>query len=156
MSRAIFFSKKHVLFTKVISITIVDQTPEVADLMDNHEKIPIPIQNIVKPKDENEGLLKMSFSPTFLQTFLVKEVDMCKHMHFVAPDSIWVSGNQQNLMLTNTKGEILYHVKCNRSHGIHTVSSDRNLIYIDNDSNIQKLSEDLKFTKIVLEKENSQ
>lgn len=153
---ATFFTKQHVLFALAISITIVDQNPDIDDLMDYHGKIPIPVQNIAKPKDENDGLLKMSFSPTFLQSFLVKGVKMCRHMSFVAPYNIWVSDNQQNLTLTNTKGKILYHVKRNRSHGIHTVGSDRNLIYIDNDYNITKLSEDLKFTKIFLEKENSQ
>lgn len=125
--------------------------------MEYHDrKIPIYVQTKVKPNKENDRLLIMSFSPTFLQSFLVKGVDGCKHMSFVTPDDIWVSDNQQNLMLTNTKGELLHLVKSNRSHGVHTVSSDRELIYIDNDNDIMKLSKDMKISKKILKTENSQ
>lgn len=144
------------LFGLAFSITVVDQNPDIADWMEYHGKIRIPVQSIIKQKDENDGLLKMSSSPKFLQSFLVKGIDMWKHMSFLAPDNIWVSDNKQNLMLTNKKGEHLHLVKRNRSNGIHTVSRDRDLIYIDNDNNIKTLSSDLKLTKTFLETKNSQ
>lgn len=145
------------LFGLAISIPIVDQNPDIADCVEYHGQIPIPVQNIIKPTDEKDGLLKMSLSPTFLQSFKVKRVHMCKHMSFLAPDNIWVSDDKNRILLTNIKGGTLHLVKRNRSHGIHTVSSDRDLIYIDNDNNIKTLSEDLKLlTTTFLEAENSQ
>lgn len=137
------------LFGLAISIPIVDQNPDIADCVEYLGQIPIPVQNIIKPTDEKDGLLKMSLSPTFLQSFKVKRVHMCKHMSFLAPDNIWVSDDKNRILLTNIKGGSLHLVKRNRSHGIHTVSSDRDLIYIDNDNNIKTLSEDLKLTTTI-------
>lgn len=65
------------LFGLAISITIVDQNPDIADWVEYHGQIPIPVQNITKPINEKDGLLKMSLSPTLLQSFLIKRVHMC-------------------------------------------------------------------------------
>lgn len=118
-----------VLFNLIINtcITIVDQHQDIADVIDYKRKILI----IVKPNKENDELLKATFPPKFLESFLVQGVDMCTHMSFITPDNIWVSDSLDNLILTNTNGENLYHVKCYRKcNGIHTVSRDRELIYI--------------------------
>lgn len=143
-----------VLFNLIINacITIVDQNQDIADVIDYKRKILI----IVKPNKENDELLKATYPPKFLESFLVQGVDMCTHMSFITPDNIWVSDSLDNLILTNTNGENLYHVKCYRKcNGIHTVSRDRELIYIDNNNDIKKLSEDLKYTTTFLETKNS-
>lgn len=75
-------------------------------------------------------------------------------MFFLVFDNIWVSDDKNCILLINIKGENLYYVKCNRSYGIYIVSSDRDLIYIDNDNNIKMLLEDLKLIIIFLEVEN--
>lgn len=81
---------------------------------------------------------------------------MCTHMSFVTPNNIWVSDTRNNIILTNTNGEKLYHVKCyQRCNGIHTVSSDGELLYMDHNNDIKKLSADLNFTTTFLETNNS-
>lgn len=98
----------------------------------------------------------MTFPPKFLESFFVQGVEMCTHMSFVTPNNIWVSDTRKNIILTNTNGEKLYHVKCyQRCNGIHTVSSVGELLYIDNNNDIKKLSADLNFTTTFLETNNS-
>lgn len=98
----------------------------------------------------------MTFPPKFLESFFVQGVEMCTHMSFVTPNNIWVSDTRNNIIFTNTNGEKLYHVKCyQRCNGIHTVSSDGELLYMDNNNDIKKLLADLNFTTTFLETNNS-
>lgn len=70
------------------------------------------------------------------------------------PNNVWVSDISNNLIFTNTKCENIHHVNhinIGRGHGIHTVNSDNELIYIDNANNIKKLSSDTKTTTTFVE-----
>ncbi|XP_062587784.1 uncharacterized protein LOC134249448 [Saccostrea cucullata] len=64
-----------------------------------------------------------------------------RHISQVTSDRVWIS-DRQNIILTNTDGDKLDHVTGigGYGHGVHTVSSEGDLIYIDNENNIQKLS----------------
>lgn len=140
-----YSANTHVQYHLIINITVVDQNQDIVDVIDYNRKITI----VAKPSEENAGLLKTTFPLEFLESFFVQGVDICTHMSFITPDNIWVSDSNNNLILTNTSGENLYQVQCYRKcYGKRTVSSDRELVYIDNNNDIKKLSEDLKLTKV--------
>lgn len=80
----------------------------------------------------------------------VKEINRCNHISCVTPDRIWLSDDKNNLILKNTSGDTLHRRKDIYSghlysgDGIHDVNSDNDLIYIDRENNINKLSSDMK------------
>lgn len=122
-----YSANTHVLYNLIIKITIVDQNQDIADVIDCNRKITI----VAKPNEENAELLKTTFPLKFLESFFVQCIDICTHMSFITPDNIWVSDSNDNLILTNTSDENLYQVQCYRNcYGKHTVSSDREVIYI--------------------------
>lgn len=59
---------------------------------------------------------------------------------------VWASDHRNNLILTNTSGDILHHLTelCTGYDGSHAVTSKGELIYIDKSFNIIKLSNDIK------------
>ncbi|XP_061195226.1 uncharacterized protein LOC133203464 [Saccostrea echinata] len=64
------------------------------------------------------------------------------HITRVSSDRVWIS-DYNNLILTNTAGDKLHHLTgIDRGYGVHTVTRDGDLIYIDSHSNINKLSTD--------------
>ncbi|XP_061195215.1 uncharacterized protein LOC133203452 [Saccostrea echinata] len=74
----------------------------------------------------------------------VTGVSVCDHISRVSTDRVWISGYSNNLILTNTAGDKLHHLTGIGSgyRGVHTVTRDGDLIYIDSHSNINKLSTD--------------
>lgn len=95
--------------------------------------------------------LKEFKPPKLHHTFSVDGADRCIHISFVKPENAWISDDKDNIIFTNSKGDNLHHVKHkSRNHGIHTVNSDSELIYIDNENNIRKLLKDKKATMIYL------
>eukprot|EP00105_Crassostrea_gigas_P007551 XP_011421835.1 PREDICTED: uncharacterized protein LOC105324463 [Crassostrea gigas] len=100
----------------------------------------------------NQCLLKLSFGAVFHQSLTVTGVHCCFHISCVTSDRVWVSDHRNNLILTDTTGVPLYRVEdlCN-GYGIHTVNSDSELIYIDRNYNINKLSKDMKITTTFIE-----
>lgn len=116
-----------------------------------------------KPK-EGKKLLKLASPPKLLRSLTVEGVGGCGHISRVTSDRVWVSDDKNNIVLTNTAGDRLHHredICCNiieedlcsdlperdLYHGLHTVNSERELIYIDIDYNIIKLSKDMTSTK---------
>ncbi|XP_062570013.1 uncharacterized protein LOC134232059 [Saccostrea cucullata] len=64
------------------------------------------------------------------------------HISFVTSDRLWVSDGR-SLILTNSKGNNLHHLSdASEYYGVHTVNSAGELIYVDKDWNINKLSVD--------------
>ncbi|XP_061193759.1 uncharacterized protein LOC133201991 [Saccostrea echinata] len=72
----------------------------------------------------------------------VPGVSYCSHISRVSSDRVWISDCYNNLILTNTAGDKLHHLTDIRSgySGGHTVNNDGDLIYIDRQGNINKLS----------------
>lgn len=65
-------------------------------------------------------------------------------------DQIWVN-DRRNLILWNTNGGILHRftdIYCGSNQGSHTVNSKGELIYIDRNYNINKLSNDRQIITI--------
>ncbi|XP_062587353.1 uncharacterized protein LOC134248991 [Saccostrea cucullata] len=72
----------------------------------------------------------------------VSGVSGCNHITHVSTDRVWISDGEGNLILTNTTGDTLDQVTglYQYGYGVHTVTSDNELIYIDSEYNIIKLS----------------
>ncbi|XP_065937610.1 uncharacterized protein [Magallana gigas] len=106
----------------------------------------------------NQCLLKLTSGAEFHQSLTLTGVDRCLHISCVTSDRVWVSDDKDNLMLTDTTGVPLHRVEDSWSgffRGLHTVNSESELIYIDRNSNINKLSKDMKTTTTFIERTDS-
>nr|XP_034308067.1 uncharacterized protein LOC117683178 [Crassostrea gigas] len=108
----------------------------------------------------NEYLLKLMSAPWFHQSCDVEGVDGCHHISCVTSNQVWVS-DVQNLILKNTKTFTSQHVKNLGSDdiyigdGSHTVNNDSQLIYIDEQYTIKKLSKNMKTSTTFVEHTSS-
>lgn len=96
----------------------------------------------------NDCLLKMLPGPELIQSLAVEEVRQINHISFscVTSDWIWISDNI-NIILINKDNDIKHRIgDAITGHGIHTVNSESELIYINRNHIIKKLSVDLKTT----------
>lgn len=82
----------------------------------------------------------------------MKSIDQVHHIACVTPDMVWASDHRNNLILTNTSGDILHHLTelCIGYDGSHAVTNKGELIYIDKSFNIIKLSNDIKKTTEII------
>ena len=93
-----------------------------------------------------EDLLTLLSSPVVQKSLSVTGVENCLHISCVTPDRVWVS-DINNLIFTDTATvKQLHSVKdpLDSWTGIHTVNCFSELIYIDKDKNINKLSSNMK------------
>lgn len=109
---------------------------------------------------EVQRLLKIMPRPELHQHLEVAGVDSCNHITYVKTDRLWVSDNN-NLFLTNKIGDIIYHRKDLNArsvlyNGVHTITDEGELIYLDEHLNINKLSKDMRKATIYVEKAESQ
>eukprot|EP00105_Crassostrea_gigas_P044862 XP_019929010.1 PREDICTED: uncharacterized protein LOC109620627 [Crassostrea gigas] len=134
---------------------LTDLNPATADVMESLSEIPTP--GTEKPQQGNQCLLKLMSPPELLHSLTVTGVDRCYHISCVTSDRVWVS-DRNNLMLTDTTGVPLHRVEDSCSDlygGLHTVNSESELIYIDRNYNINKLSKDMKTTTTFIERTDS-
>ncbi|XP_065932393.1 uncharacterized protein [Magallana gigas] len=94
----------------------------------------------------NQCLLKLTSGAELHQSLTLTGVDRCLHISCVTSDRVWVSDPTYIIILTDTTGVPLHRVEdsCRDLYGLHTVNSESELIYIDEDYNINKLSKDMK------------
>lgn len=129
----------------------LDANDVAADLTESH----IGIVTTEIPPTENECMLTPQ--PEFHYSFTAKGVNYSFHISCMTADKIWVS-DDENLILTNTTGDILHrygNFSNNSLLGFHTVNKDGELIFIDNNYNIKKLSNDMKTTITIIETTDS-
>ncbi|XP_061193790.1 uncharacterized protein LOC133202029 [Saccostrea echinata] len=92
----------------------------------------------------------MMYRLVLQKSVTVTGVYQCCHITRVSSDRVWIS-DYINLILTNTAGDKLHHLTGIGSYyGVHTVNSDGDLIYIDSDYNINKLSTDNKVKTTII------
>ncbi|XP_065937191.1 uncharacterized protein [Magallana gigas] len=105
----------------------------------------------------NQCLLKLTSGAELHQSLTVTGVYPCYHISCVTSDRVWVSDDRKHLMLTDTTGVSLHLVgdSCSYLFGFHTVNSESELIYIDRNYNINKLSKDMKTTTTFIETTDS-
>nr|XP_034308471.1 uncharacterized protein LOC117683416 [Crassostrea gigas] len=133
-------------------ITRQDTLTDQSRVMESLSGIPTP--GTEKPQQGNQCLLKLTSGAELHQSLTVKGVDLCLHISCVTSDRVWVSDGD-NLMLTDTTGVPLHPVEDSCSDlygGSHTVNSGSELIYIDSNYNIKKLSKDMKTTTTFIER----
>nr|XP_034310537.1 uncharacterized protein LOC117684055 [Crassostrea gigas]XP_034310538.1 uncharacterized protein LOC117684055 [Crassostrea gigas] len=131
-------------------ITRQDALTDQSRLMESLSGIPTP--RTEKPQQENQCLLKQMSGTEFHQSLTVTGVRHCYHISWVTSDRVWVS-DWYNLILTDTTGVPLHRVKDSKGAlGLHTVNSESELIYIDENYNINKLSKDMNTTTTFIER----
>nr|XP_034310533.1 uncharacterized protein LOC117684053 [Crassostrea gigas] len=144
-------------------ITRQDALPDQSRVIESLSGIPTP--GTEKSQQRNQYLLKLMSSPELLHSLRLADAVRCYHISCVTSDRVWVS-DINNLILTNTTGFLLHCVKnsssdlyrnlyIDRYKGLHTVNSESELIYIDRNDNINKLSEDMKTTTTFIERTDS-
>nr|XP_034308421.1 uncharacterized protein LOC105332837 [Crassostrea gigas]XP_034308422.1 uncharacterized protein LOC105332837 [Crassostrea gigas]XP_034308423.1 uncharacterized protein LOC105332837 [Crassostrea gigas]XP_034308424.1 uncharacterized protein LOC105332837 [Crassostrea gigas]XP_034308425.1 uncharacterized protein LOC105332837 [Crassostrea gigas]XP_034308426.1 uncharacterized protein LOC105332837 [Crassostrea gigas]XP_034308427.1 uncharacterized protein LOC105332837 [Crassostrea gigas]XP_03430842 len=135
-------------------ITRQDALTDQNHVMESLSGIPTP--GTEKPQQGNQCLLKLMSPPELLHSLTVTGVGRCYHISCVTPDRVWVRG-YSNIILTDTTGVPLHRVEdsCISNiigNGFHTVNSESELIYIIRNSNINKLSKDMKTTTTFIER----
>ncbi|XP_062611194.1 uncharacterized protein LOC134273041 [Saccostrea cucullata] len=118
-------------------------TEDVTDLLGE-----IQIIETGKRQVRNECLLKPMSTPILTKSVTVS--GEIYHISGLKPDEVWISDGK-NLILINSEGDKLLHLTdVITVWGKHTVNLTGDLIYIDRDGNIIKLSKDnrTKFTLI--------
>nr|XP_034309388.1 uncharacterized protein LOC105325719 [Crassostrea gigas] len=135
-------------------ITRQDALTDQSRVMVSLSKIPTP--GTEKPQQGNQCLLKLMSPPKLLPSLTLTGVGGCYHLSCVTSDRVWVS-DINNLILTDTTGVPLHCVEDSFSdlYGLHTVNSESELIYIDEDYNINKLSKEMKTTTTFIERTDS-
>nr|XP_034319380.1 uncharacterized protein LOC117687243 [Crassostrea gigas] len=127
-----------------------------ADVMESLSQI--PTKSTEKPQQGIQCLLKLLPSPELLHSITLTSVDGCRHISCVTSDQAWVS-DVYKLILTDTADVFLHCVQdfldsffC---RGLHTVNNESELIYIDKNYNINKLSKDMKTATTFIKKTGS-
>uniref|UniRef100_K1RIT4 Tripartite motif-containing protein 3 n=1 Tax=Magallana gigas TaxID=29159 RepID=K1RIT4_MAGGI len=137
---------------------LTDLNPPTADVMESLSAI--QTTGTEKPQQGNQCLLKLMSTPELLPSLTLTGVRRCYHISCVTSDRIWVSDDKDNLILTDATGVPLHRVEdsCRGvifSNGLHTVNSESELIYIERNYNINKLSKDMKTTTTFIERTDS-
>ncbi|XP_062569634.1 uncharacterized protein LOC134231670 [Saccostrea cucullata] len=123
----------NIMFRFLNEISIRDMN----DILDE-----VKITEAGKRKVKKEQMLKLVQKGLLKKFVAVTDLIHGVHISFVTPDKIWVS-DRRSLILTNSKGNILHHFyDVNKYYGVHTVNNVGELIYVDKDWNINKLSAD--------------
>lgn len=101
-----------------------------------------------KPEQGNAFLLKLMSRPELLT---VIDAVSCCHISSITSDQVWVSEGKY-LTLTNTTGVPLHRLDdlYDGNHGSHTVNSRGELIYINRNVEVVKLSRDMKTTILLI------
>jgi hypothetical protein len=95
--------------------------------------------------------VKLMSTPAQHASVCVTGVNRVNHISCVTSDRIWIS-NWYKLILIDTTGTPLHRVTdISLWYGVHTVNSCGELIYIDSDYNINKLSTDNKTVTALFE-----
>lgn len=107
----------------------------------------------------NELLLTLITPPVLQKSLKVKDTKDYKHISCVTPHRVWVHDEDKLILTDTTNGNTLYSVKDSLQEfldlGIHTVNNEYELIYIDKNNNIKKLSHDRKTTSTIIKNTDS-
>lgn len=99
----------------------------------------------------NDRLFKMMSNPELHHSLTLANDNNCGHISFVSSDLFWIS-SETNLVLKNTSGDTKFLVQDvihKRYAGVHTVTNNSELIYINRNLDIRKLSKDLTISTVV-------
>lgn len=99
------------------------------------------------PQQENKCPLELRSCITLQHHFTVPEAYQCRHISCATSERVWVSG-LDNIIFTSTACEILHHLDdiCRYGNGSHTLNSENELFYINENYDIKKMSRDSSMT----------
>ncbi|XP_022311745.1 uncharacterized protein LOC111116982 isoform X2 [Crassostrea virginica] len=102
----------------------------------------------------NELLPTLMSSPVLQKSLSVTGVEFCYHISSVTSDRVWVSDWNNVSLIDTAAGNTIYRLTdySELESGNHTVNSESELIYIDDNANISKLSTDMKTTTLLIDK----
>ncbi|XP_062570145.1 uncharacterized protein LOC134232215 [Saccostrea cucullata] len=94
----------------------------------------------------------MMYELVLQKSVTVPGVNSVGHISHVTSDQVWISDGTKSLILTNTLGDELQHLKdvLTTFTGVHTVNIDGDLIYIDRKYNISKLCTENKLRTLLI------
>ncbi|XP_062585250.1 uncharacterized protein LOC134246919 [Saccostrea cucullata] len=128
------------LFSPIEEINIEDLKRSMTEIL---------VIEIGKRQITYERLLKIMSSPVLYTSIPLTAASGVFHISCLASDRVWISDwYSNNIILTNITGDTLYRLTDSVpntfdtfSHGVHTVNTLGELIYIDNSYNIIKLQQ---------------
>ncbi|XP_061179575.1 tripartite motif-containing protein 2-like [Saccostrea echinata] len=96
-------------------------------------------------------MLKLLPEVVLEKSIPVPGIKYSSHITILSSDRLWVSDDFSKLVLADQSGTLLHTISdvSNKGHGIHTVTSSGDLLYLDIGNNICRLSSDGK-SKTVL------
>eukprot|EP00105_Crassostrea_gigas_P019137 XP_011437522.1 PREDICTED: uncharacterized protein LOC105335380 [Crassostrea gigas] len=99
-------------------------------------------------------LLKLVYPFELLEKMIMPDNIFCSHISLLTTSRAWVSDRSDNLYFISITGKILYRRNnlLYGSSGSHTVNGECELIYIDTDYNINKLTKDMRTCSVFIEK----
>nr|XP_022295097.1 uncharacterized protein LOC111105224 [Crassostrea virginica] len=163
-SRYEMFANRPVQFLRLIKMTSIPQvqnTPKLSQHTVSVLTLGISLRDVMqlfceikvikkgKRQVRNDRLLKVLLHPILKNSITVTFVARYHHISLATSDRIWVSDDKNKLFLTDTAtGNIIHCVtdSCGFCYGFHTVNSEDELIYIDKNGRINKISKDLQTT----------
>ncbi|XP_062605174.1 uncharacterized protein LOC134266966 isoform X2 [Saccostrea cucullata] len=91
------------------------------------------------------------YTAVLQKSVTVSGVSGCKHITHVTSDRVWICDKEGNLILTNTTGDTLDKVTGLYLYGggVHTVTQNGDVIYIDSHLNIIRRSKDKVKTTVI-------
>lgn len=103
-----------------------------------------------------ENTLKLMPAPVLQKSFMATDVDFCSHMAFVTSDRIWIGCNN-NFYLKDTNGGTVFHQEGPQNEfsfyypaAYFTVTNEKDLIFINKNHNIVKLSHNMEKTTTLI------
>lgn len=160
-----FLFRMKVLLTKIQRNPILAQHSRLS-LNDsfNREAVVDLLSEIQMNKTEKRSvsldrMLKIYPSVLHVDLSISKTIlNCCLHISCLAHDKFWICDNSK-LVLMDTSGAVYHRLNdiWNYVHitGLHSVSREQELIYINRDSNLTKLSKDTKTRSIFFKREKS-
>nr|XP_022310169.1 uncharacterized protein LOC111115641 isoform X2 [Crassostrea virginica] len=106
-----------------------------------------------KRQVENKKLLKIILPAKVLDSYLITGVDCCHHLSCVTPEHVWVNDGKSIILADTKKGVTLKRLPILRIYqpwfGLHSVNSERELIYIENISTVKKCCDDMTIKTVL-------
>lgn len=138
-----------------IPIQFIKQKYELESL---NKKVVIKLLTDIKFKENGKRCVLRLMSAPEAHSVSLAGLDCCYNISCVTSDRVWVN-DFKNLILANRTGDTLYQRRFLRgyglTYGLHTLNNDSELIYIDEDDTIKKLSKDFKTTTQTIEKKDA-
>lgn len=142
--------KRNDVIDKLRKIQVIENERQQMGNERLQELIPAPVQQssqIHALMPHPSHVLQPTLLPPLVlqQSLAVTGLKSCCHISCVTSDQVLVSNDKHDLVLINTKGDILHRLKnlCD-GYGVHTLSTVNEFIYIDKKHNIKKLSKNMK------------